>query len=223
MEEVSLRAFHATRQGRGAGPRTPGFTLVEVLVAASLLLVLMTMVYQVVAPSMRLINKAESDTETQQAVLLALDRIFVALRLTDPRSVTVMTNPAGVAFLSPRPPAQAGLPALTDTMYQLAGVNTAPATWRLFEVLYHDATRGLLLRKQAPYPGGTQVARMTPVQVQTFLADPRYPVRTVGRNVKRLRISRPRPPGVLVDATSVIETTGKPRETRLLLAIAPRN
>lgn len=210
MEAVSLRL-------------RSGFTLIEVLVAASLLLVLMSMVYQVLAPSMRLVNKAEADTETQQAVLLALDKVFVALRLTDPRSITVLSDPPGVAFLTPRAPVRSGLPALTDTMYTLAGADTAPATWRAFEVLYHDVPGERLLQKQAPYPGGSQVARMTPSQVEAFLADTRYPARTVGRNLKRLRISRPRPPGVLVDATSVVQTAGRPRETRLVLAVAPRN
>lgn len=215
MEGVGLRASRWTTSG--------GFTLIEVLVGCSVLMVLMTMVYQVVGPSMRLVHKAESDTETQQAALLALDEMFMALRHSDPRSITVLSSPPGVAFLSPRPPGTPGLPPLEETRSTKVGADTDPVRWASFEVLYHDEPGSMLLRKQAPYAGGTAVARMTPAQVEAFLADARYPVRVAGRHLRRLRVSRPRPPAVLLDATSVLETSGTPRETRLLLSVGPRN
>lgn len=223
-----MRAIPGDPQGRSLvvpGPRhrVKGFTIVELLVGATLLMVLMTMVYQVLAPSMRQVKKAEADTETQQAVLVALDRVFVSLRLSDSRSVTILAEPPAIAFLSPRPPTTPALPPLAPTMYGLAGADMTPVVWRSFEVLYHDAARGLLLGKQAPYSGLGEVARMTPPQVQAFLADLRYPARPVARNLKVVQFSRPRPPAVLIDVTSVVAAADKARETRLRLQVAPRN
>lgn len=205
----------------GIGSR--GFTLVEVLVGSALMAVLMTMVYQVLSPSMRSIQRAEARVETQQAALLALDRIFFDLRLSDPRSVTLLASPPAIAFLSPRPPSRSGLPPLDTMMYRLAGADTRPVTWRTFEVLYHDADQRLLLSKEAPYPGGFEVALMTPQQVQLLLEDPRYPARVAARNLQIIRFSRPRPPGILVDVVSEVTALGKRRETRLSLQVSPRH
>lgn len=130
--------------------RRRGFTLLENLVVVSLTVLLLTLTWQVLSPSLRIwkINQARADIEqTGQVVEYKMAH---ELLQTSSSSVTIRTaDPPAISFL--------GFDAASSGGYDQ---NTGKAVWRKFVVYYLDTENHILYRKEWP---NTSLAVQVPV------------------------------------------------------------
>ena len=82
--------------------RTEGHTLVEVLVAAGIMLLVLLCTCHMLVSSLSFYAVERTATELQQGALGPLARLSRELAEADPYAVRVDTSPAGIVFASPR-------------------------------------------------------------------------------------------------------------------------
>ncbi len=81
---------------------TSGFTLMEVLVAATLGALLVVTIYMMFETNQSTFNKGEADTNLQQNARVAMDRIVRELRMArfDPQATPIIPSPCATAIQS---------------------------------------------------------------------------------------------------------------------------
>jgi len=116
-----------------------GLTLLEQLVATSLLTLLMTLCWQVVKPNLDVwkVNAARADLE-QTAVVLQ-HRIARELRQSSRDSITTLSSPPAISFLS-----------FDDASSSAYDSSTGKPTWRKFVIYYVDTDNRIMYRKEYP-------------------------------------------------------------------------
>jgi len=197
-----------------------GVTLPEIMVASSLMMVVLVMVYVVLTRGLRMMHRADADTRAQQQAMLATERLFGELAYSDYRSLTFLADPDAVSFLSLDPPRRTGLPVLGGADVTLLA-NFTWCTWRKFTAF--SVVQNRLVRQEFPYAGTTQLASIPDVNLGNLLANPQYPSTLVARGIERFTLDRTNTPGLLRLVVVARHDWDKPRITRLETTLAMRN
>ena len=200
--------------------RRRGVTLPELMVASSLMMALLGVLYVVLSRGLRVMHRADADTRAQQQATLATERVFSALGYSDYRTLTVLSNPSAISFLSLDPPRQAGLPVLGSADYFLLA-NFTHTPWLKFTAFYLQGPK--LLRREFPYGGGTQLASIPVDLLANVLIDPRYPSTLVAQGIERFEATRTNTPGLVRLVVVARHDWDRPRITRLETTLALRN
>lgn len=139
---------------RRSGARR-AFTLLEQLVAMSLLTLLLTLSWQVLKPSLDVwkVNAARADLE-QTAVVLQ-HRIVRELVQSSRDSITTISSPPAVSFLS-----------FDDSTSSAYDASSGKPTWRKFVIYYVDTDNRIMYRKEYP---NTAKTVQTPVLTSVVL------------------------------------------------------
>lgn len=190
------------------------------MVASSLMMVLLGVLYVVLSRGLRVMHRADADTRAQQQATLSAERVFSELGYSDYRTLTLLSNPSAISFLSLEPTRQAGLPALDPANYLLLA-NFFHTPWLKFTAFYLQGTE--LLRREFPYGGATQLASIPLHRLSSVLIDPRYPSTLVARGIERFEATRTNTPGLLRLVVVARHDWDRPRITRLETTIALRN
>lgn len=197
----------------------------EVLISTAIFGLLLSMVYLGLGRSMKTWHRVSADTETQQSGMIACEKVFRELNISDPASVTIITAPCkAMSFMSSRDTEAAGLAPVPDASLDDAGIDASPVQWKKFLIFYLDTADSNIKRKEVPLqsPDGN-VKRMKSSSLAGYITDSSYPAKIVSRNIKDLNFSTPRYPGISIDITSTASFVGKEAETRFVFQIMPRN
>lgn len=205
--------------------RKRGITLVEVLVSTAIFGLLLSMVYLGLGRSMKTFHRVSADTETQQSGMIACEKVFRELNISDSGSVTIITSPyKAMSFMSSRDAEAIGLAPVPDSSLDDAGIDTSPVQWKKFLIFYLDNTDRTIKRKEVPLQSsGGNVKRIKSGLLGGYITDSGYSAKVVAKNIKDLNFSTPRYPGITIDITSTALYVGKEAETRLVFQIMPRN
>ncbi|MBI3925761.1 MAG: type II secretion system protein [Armatimonadetes bacterium] len=200
-----------------------GFTVVELLVTGTILLVLMMFVSTILFPSAREIRRAEADVATQQSVLLAIEKLFQEAGYSDGRSAVVADSPVpSVSFLS-REPAGDTAVSLGEADYTPLGARSDPLEWKKFVLIYYWSDDERVCRKEFPYDGGTELAALKADRLASLIADDRYPERVVAFGVSAFGVRMTGPSLLKVNVSASQPGGADQEETRLSTKIAMRN
>jgi prepilin-type N-terminal cleavage/methylation domain-containing protein len=101
----------------GTADRQAGFSLLEVMIVTVILIVVLTAVFQVISTGMNTYNTSSALTEIQGQARRVLDRVARELQ------------PAGLATISPTPPATGTPGTHTITFQQNVGYSGSAITW----------------------------------------------------------------------------------------------
>lgn len=202
--------------------RPRGFTLAEVLTAASLLGLVLLLGMNVLTPSLRIWNLGQACSTVEGAALLLERRMTNELLASSRRSVTsIRTGPTALSFLESR-----------NRRYDAA---TGRVQWTGFVVYTLDTTSGKLVRKTWPNPAlsvqtpalaysfpTTRAVRLTDAELQQVARTANGTESTVGLHVADVNIlsatnSEPLP---LILRMNLLTQTGiQVRERRLELSL----
>lgn len=197
-----------------------GVTLPEIIVASTLTMIVLVVVYSVLTKGLRMMHRADADTRAQQQAMLAAERLFGELAYSDYRSLTFLENPQAVSFLSLEPPRRTGLPVLGAADVTLLA-NFTWCTWRKFTAF--SVLQQRLVRQEFPYGGTTQMASLPNGNLAALLANPQYPSTLVARGIERFTLELTNTPGLLRLVVVTRHDWDKPRITRLETTLAMRN
>lgn len=117
-----------------------GMTLLETMVATTLLTLLLGLSYDILNPALQVwkVNRAHADAE-QSGTLLEY-KISKELVASDESSVTIQSNPPAVSFMSFG----------TDTTSGGWDTSTGKPQWQKFVIYYLDTSNHILYRKEWP-------------------------------------------------------------------------
>ncbi len=137
--------------------------------------VVLGLVYPVLYGTMRNIQRADADTQSQQKAVLLVEKFFADFASTNRSSLMVVEALPAASFLSQREMGPQSLPSLrpNDDYYVSTG-NTFPVEWKKFVAMRFNAAEKRLERMEFPYAGGSVVACMRPQQLEAVLVDVRY-------------------------------------------------
>lgn len=151
------------------------FTIIEVLVVASLLLLLFGLVLKVLVPAMRYSAEGNIRVELQQQGILTLNRMVSDLQLTVPQGITFKTSsPAAMAI---------------NKMGALSG---GYPSWQGSVILYHyDDVGGILYWEEDTItpPTSAQPYRLSPGELTGFISTAGGEERVLARNVTAFELS----------------------------------
>lgn len=137
-----------------------GFSLPEVIVASSVLVLLVAAALACIVPAIRVSRTAEQSTSAQREVVLALDRLVTELAELDRASVTVEDQV--LSFLSHQEYRGANSP-LPDNLLHNLNLRSLHDTWRKTVILRHRDNA--LWRREYPYLKGNELTRVLPARL----------------------------------------------------------
>lgn len=140
---TSRSGFTPSSRGGFTPTRRGGFTLLEVSVAAAVLLVIFGLTSELLVRAASSWSKTDAQADLTQEVAVALSALSRATQLSTPAGITA--EPGRLALLSPLDPAHNG-----NTMALDAGGHLLWRSYRLF--FWNDNTRELRLRELAVAP-----------------------------------------------------------------------
>lgn len=213
------------------------------MIAMSVLGLLLYIIYSAFVPAMRKVKIADAQCQTQQSALVAYQKIFNEVSISNPRSFSIVEYPAkSLSFLSNSPFADSALPGKVmpvkdeDLIKQYCFADGI--TWTKMVILFRgEATApagnkvSVLCKKEIPYNKGGEVCRLVEDSVSTYLNDSSYPTYVMALNIDDVSFSAPRYPCILVELTSSksvdISQVQKDKQNiegeRYLFSILPRN
>lgn len=155
-----------------------GFTIPEVLIAATILGALAAMCLAVYVSGARAWTKVDSKTELMSTLQISQDRIAREVRATLLPSVSLMPDNTGVAFLSAGPE--------ENRQVDMGG----RILWQEFVFYYHNTGDDKLYRKTEPYAVGDQSLLTTLETYSTAaLATHKPGAQPVGRNLTAFNVT----------------------------------
>ncbi|MDQ7822833.1 MAG: hypothetical protein RDV48_08580 [Candidatus Eremiobacteraeota bacterium] len=182
-------------------------SFVEVLIVMGILGVVLSVMYQALIPALRGLNRTSADTDTQQAVVIASEKIREELRLSTPYSITNTGN--AISFLSPKTPLPS---AVTVDLY---GANVVDGeceipdvVWRKYLVVYFHQQSSTIRMKELPITPTSVVRKLVPASLSTYAADGQYKESVMARNIYNVDFYVPRFPCVMVDVVAYKTHTG---------------
>lgn len=198
--------------------RRKGFTLIETLISTVILGILLFLVYQSFVPSIRKVKIADAKSQAQQNALVAYQKIFDEISVSNPKSLTIgEVTIAGkkrdcIAFLSYKPFVDSGAatqspPPDIDMHNQYTTVPSI--TWTKFVIIYTGQVTApagnkvnVLLKKEIPYNKGAQVWRLKKEKVDEYVLSGMYAPYVMATNVVDASFYVPRYPSVTIDISS---------------------
>lgn len=162
--------------------RRPGFTLVEVMVAGALSLLVLSLVYAFLVPTMRAQLKGTTRAQLQLEATNALETMARDLYRTAP----------GAWSLRSDPPSALGL------MRQDTVLATGQRAWDPFVIVYAQLDDRLVRRQwppepptlALPLPGGGAPMRLGPDELRQVAREPAVGARWLARDVEKLDFSQ---------------------------------
>ncbi len=208
----------------GSYHRRSGFTVAEVLVSMFVLSLLMSFVYTAMLASTQEVKRARSDTTTQSTALIALEKIFTEAISSDARTVTITQTPTvSVSFLSLEPPSDPYAPPADPNWYDRFNLDTTPLIWKKFVIIYYDSVEKRLYRKEIPYSGGSQPARLKEDAIPTIISNLNYPRTASANHVYDFQIYMPKAPLLKYKVTTRRPGYRSTEETTLESSVTLRN
>lgn len=166
--------------------RNRAFTLLEVLVAAGLGALALTLVVQLLVPIMRISGRQTNRAELQQTATVVLDKLLDDVGDSTPASLVVVAPTPDETLLS---------------AHRVVGVESdGSQRWADELVLYSwNKPSGVILRKTVPVPSG-QVApwRPNPADLRGFAADGSLPERRLALGVTAFSLDTGPGPGTVL-------------------------
>ncbi|MCE1246735.1 MAG: type II secretion system GspH family protein [Firmicutes bacterium] len=218
-----------------------GVTLIEALISMAILGLLLVVVYKAFVPSMDHFRKVNDQTKTEQSALVAYQRLFADLTLSNPSTVTITDSPTkSLSFLSFSEPVYTGN-TYTVTNADLLGYDdetnktgtqkyTNEITWKKFVIIYPGTTMAgslrvpVLLKKEVVYNLDHEVHRLTSTAVQRIINDSACPAYVLSRDVATINFTMPSYPAVTIEVIAFEETRYKKSESsRYIFVVKPRN
>lgn len=166
--------------------RNRGFTLLEVLVAAGLGALALTLVVQLLVPIMRISSRETNRAELQQAATVVLDKLLDDLGDSTPTSLVVVAPTPDETLLC---------------AHRITGVEpNGSQQWSPELVLYAwTKTSGALRRKTVPVPPGQAAPwRPNPAELRNFAADSNLPERRLALGVTAFSLGTGPGPGLVL-------------------------
>jgi len=214
-----MQASAIKKRGDGGG-----ISLIEVLISMVLLGLILSVVYAAMVPSMKTWRKVNDDAETQQSAMIASDKVFRDLFLTNTYTITIISSPvSAISCLSENSPQYPATTSVTAGDQIDLNRETPPIKWKKYVIFYHDPAGQLLKRKEVPYPASSSLKRLTETALLKYISSSEYPVTVVARNIKAMYFKYAWFPNISVDITALLPTVGKARETRFYFEINPKN
>jgi len=204
--------------------RRRGLSLPEIIVASAVLGLLTTMAFGVLVPALHGVHKAERDVESQQAAVMALDKLFHQAAFSDQRSVTIFEDDERtiLSFLSADPPGVTGTAPLPANFIQTSGQSSAPIVWQKFWVLIYDKAEDTLTVREYPYAGASELAALNKATLSDVLLEAPAVERVLGRGITEFQAVVTRPRVLHVELESQRDASDRERKTRLSTDIAMR-
>jgi len=202
-----------------------GLTLPELLVAMGLTGLVLSLVYPVLYGTMRAINRADADTQSQQKAVLLVEKFFADFASTSRSSLSVIESLPAASFLSQKPVTVPSLPNLqANSDYFPSGADSYPIVWRKFVAMTFDAPSSQLQRLEFPYTGGTFLACIKPDQLAHLLADHRFQSsrRLVVGDIQALKIRASGVASLNLEITSKVRADVE-KTTKLQVTLTMRN
>lgn len=202
---------------------------------------LMVVVYKAFIPSMDHFRRVNDQTKTEQSALVAYQKLFGDLTLSNPSTVTITSSPTkSLSFLSfsdlistnnGSPVTSADLLGYDDETNK-TGVQkyTNEITWKKFVIIYPGTTMAastrvpVLLKKEVPYNLDHEIHRLEADAVQRIINDGSYPAYVLSRDISTINFTIPSYPAVTIEVIAFEQTRFKKSESsRYIFVVNPRN
>jgi type II secretory pathway pseudopilin PulG len=218
-----------------------GITLIEALISMAILGLLLIVVYKAFIPAMDHYRKANEQTKTEQSALVAYQRLFADVTLTNPSTITITDSPTkSLSFLSFSDKvsstnnyaiSNADLLGYDDETNKTGTQKyTSEITWKKFVIIYPGSTMAgslripVLLKKEVPYTLDHEIHRLSPAAVQRIINDGSCPTYILSRDIATVNFTMPKYPSVTIEVLAFEETKYKKSESsRYVFVVNPRN
>ena len=182
------------------------------------------MAFGVIMPAFQGVRQAEQDVESQQAAVMALDKLFHQAAFSDHRSVAYDVAPERtiLSFLSIEPCSVSGTAPLPPSHYTALGQTSSPLVWNKFVVVVFEPETQLLTLREYPYSGGSALASLNKDALGDVLLEPPAGSKVLARGISDFKLSLPRPRVLHLEIESLREARVRDRRTRLNMDIAMR-
>ncbi len=194
-----------------------GFTVTELLVAASVLSIFIMLALGAIVPAIKVTQEAEKSVDSQREVVLAFDRLVAEIAMADRATLTVI--PEALSFLS-RLEYRGSNPTLLDNQLVDLGFSTPDHTWRKFVVLRRRGNA--LWRREFPYDKGQALYQVSADSLPSIADAPGRQEKIYAKNVEVFEATTAGSTRVQLKVRSVFRESQRPAACELNLQIQMR-
>ena len=130
--------------------RAKGVTLTEIMISGVLLVLILTLLYQILIPTQRFWLLGDARTEAQLNAQLGFRMLMKELQSSTFNSITVSTNPKAISFAS-----------ALDSSGTMYFTSTGRLIWQKYIIYFLSSAR--LLRKEVTVSGNVPSSTPTPL------------------------------------------------------------
>jgi prepilin-type N-terminal cleavage/methylation domain-containing protein len=197
--------------------RKRAFTLIEMVVATSILAVFIMLALGTIIPGFKITKQAEESIATQREVVLAFDRLVAEMSLLDRATVSVAADT--LSFLSDKP--YRGPNAIIDDQYlDDLGTTTTGRTWLKNVVLRRR--NGELWRREHPYTKGEGLFQIKSAYLPLVADASGVAEKIFAKNVEEFEAITAGHSRVVVRVRSVFRDAARPSACELTVQIQMR-
>jgi prepilin-type N-terminal cleavage/methylation domain-containing protein len=197
-----------------------GLTLPELMIGMSILSVIMTLCYSVMHTAGLQVKRAASDTATQKATLVTLQKMVGEATYSDHRSLTVTEG--AFSYLSPRPVDAATASSLGPG--ELVAVDAySETTWPKFMLFYYEPDKQRVMSKEFVYTGGQALARIRDDKFPSLISVGLHPAKRVADQVTSFQAHRTGLKTFYLEISATQQKGGQEQATNLSMTFTCRN
>lgn len=197
-----------------------GLTIAELLIGMGILSVIMTLCYGVMHSAGRQVRQAASDTETQKAALLTLQRLAGQATYSDYRSLSVTET--AFSFLSSESP-DTGTSVPIDPTYLRPSGTISATSWQKFLFFYYEADKMRIMAKEFAYSDGQKVAQIDKGKFDDLKGVSNSVARRICENITHFVVHRPGPNTIYIEVSSMSQKGAAEQATNLTMKFSCRN
>jgi hypothetical protein len=190
------------------------------MIGMAILSVIMTLCYHVMHSAGLQVKRAASESETQKATLITLQKMVGEATYSDHRSLTV--SPTAFSYLSPRK-ADPGTAASVGPGELLSIDAFSETTWQKFRLFYYEADKRRVMSKEFVYTGGQTLAKLKETSFPALMSTGLHPARRVADKITHFQAYRTGPKTIYLEITATQQKGGQEQATNVSMTLTCRS